>query len=188
MQLDDLWRLFQQNSWHWVGLLIVSIAGAVGWIALRQLLKLVQQFLCFLRSRQRTLRAVGREISKDGAREGRGVWLTRPINPPENYQTLLQSPKVLAIANLKGGVGKTTLTANLGAHFAKDWNKKVLLIDLDFQGSLSSMAFPKGDWLPPPGQSSNATKLISNDVTPDLVPALARAVNLGDDYDGPGRL
>src|SRR5262249_8762440 len=55
-------------------------------------------------------------------------------------------------------------------------------------GSLSSMAFPRGDWLPPPGQNSNATKLISNDVTPDLVPALARTVHLGDDYDGAGRL
>jgi chromosome partitioning protein len=187
MGLDDLWRLIEQNSGRGIGLAVASIAGAIAWILLRQVLRLVQQFLCFLQSRQRTLRAVGREISKDGAREGQGVWLTRPIYQPDGYQTLLQSPKVLAIANLKGGVGKTTLTANLGAYYAKEWGKRVLLVDLDFQGSLSSMAFPKGDWVPPPGQNSNATKLISNDVTPDLVPALARSVDLGDDY-GKGRL
>src|SRR5262249_14399561 len=45
---------------------------------------------------------------------------------------------VLSILNRKGGVGKTTLTANLGAAFAAK-GYKVLLVDLDLQGSLSSM-------------------------------------------------
>ena len=44
--------------------------------------------------------------------------------------------KTVSVINIKGGVGKTTLTANLGAYAASQ-GKRVLMIDLDSQASLT---------------------------------------------------
>src|SRR5215510_4511794 len=73
------------------------------------------------------------------------LWCLHAARPPsgQNYyearmrQRQRQKPVIL-VANLKGGVGKSTLVANLAAYF-KEAGKRVLVIDGDYQGSLSNM-------------------------------------------------
>lgn len=46
--------------------------------------------------------------------------------------------KIIALFNQSGGVGKTSLTMNLGYHLTQNQKNRVLLIDLDPQASLTT--------------------------------------------------
>src|SRR5262249_20121712 len=71
------------------------------------------------------------------------VWERKVLQGAPRFRPLAERhTPVISILNLKGGVGKTTITAHLGAAFsARGYN--VLLLDLDLQGSLSSLFLPE---------------------------------------------
>lgn len=74
-----------------------------------------------------------------------GLW-KRPcqVVPPEFEPRHKRKTRFLTVLNLKGGVGKTTLSANLAACLALGPSpRRVLLIDIDFQGTLGDATVDK---------------------------------------------
>lgn len=70
------------------------------------------------------------------------LWKLRDVRAFPQYLNWLRDPqgaKIVTIGNLKGGVGKTTIAANFAAYISETRNAPVLLVDLDYQGSLSNM-------------------------------------------------
>jgi chromosome partitioning protein len=54
--------------------------------------------------------------------------------------------RTISIINLKGGVGKTTLSVALAEFLAEGFGKKVLAVDIDPQTNLTVSLIPEADW------------------------------------------
>lgn len=76
------------------------------------------------------------------------LWKLRDNKPFSEYRGWKYDPqgaKIVTMALFKGGVGKTHLTANLAAYVSENRQKPVLLVDLDYQGSLSTTILTAAD-------------------------------------------
>ncbi|WP_315766724.1 MULTISPECIES: ParA family protein [unclassified Bradyrhizobium] len=66
-----------------------------------------------------------------------GVSFAEPVEGHVRRRAPARHARIVALMNMKGGVGKSTLATNLGWYAAFERNRRVLLVDLDPQFNLS---------------------------------------------------
>ncbi len=104
-------------------------------VEIQQRFKKLQQFALALKKERDDLNAQMTSFAESDGRiweamvEGNAV----PFKPKQDRRS-----RIISLVNLKGGVGKTTLTANIAYTLASQGDR-VLVVDLDHQGSLTSL-------------------------------------------------
>lgn len=97
---------------------------------------------------------------------------------PARRQKNSREAKTICFFNNKGGVGKTTLVANLAAELSLNHNKKVLIIDADPQCNLSQYVLPDDDFIN--AYYADAAEKTSE---PETIFSVIRPLSLGKGYN-----
>lgn len=168
--MSFVWALWDSFVLKLIATVLTPVLLTLLYYAFRRLVRAFRA----LRLAEEALNAVVRKQENGKWVEGPGFWLKQPIKRPwRDYETRMRaSIPILMVATAKGGVGKTTLSGSLAAHFAVKWRQtredpqvpkpvRVLLVDSDFQGSMTTMTVPDDSrhLLP-----SKANKLISGEI------------------------
>jgi chromosome partitioning protein len=132
-----------------------------------------------LRSKEDELKQVEENnfrLAEEGVKED--IWRRDVVGVPRFVDRGERNTRFVSLLNLKGGVGKTTLAANLGVCLAlMDRPLKVLLIDLDFQATLSNMSVEASTLLMASQVGSTSSRLLDPKLTVDDFRKLLVGVN-----------
>jgi len=86
-----------------------------------------------------------RDRIEEATRTDGRIWLRPATGSVPTFRSCEERQcTIISVLNLKGGVGKTTITANLAGTIA-DKKSRCLVIDLDYQRSLSMLLVPTND-------------------------------------------